>query len=76
MSVFFAFTWSLKLDTDQLNNGVQYIRNIVGDQFSQEDMVEAIRQYSMDAVAALNRLLERGQFLTSLKLAAHAHGVF
>ena len=41
------------------DNGVQYIRDIVGDQFSKDDMVEAIKPCNMDAVAALNHLFER-----------------
>jgi len=39
---------------------MQYMRNVVGNQFSDEDMVEAMRHCNMDAEAALNQLLERG----------------
>ncbi|XP_065892580.1 HBS1-like protein [Dysidea avara] len=44
----------------QLDSGIQYIRNVVGYQFSEEDMVDAMRHCNMDAEAALNQLLERG----------------
>ena len=46
--------------TVQLDSGIQYIRNVVGYQFSEEDMVDAMRHCNMDAEAALNQLLERG----------------
>ena len=46
--------------TVQLDSGMQYMRNVVGNQFSDEDMVEAMRHCNMDAEAALNQLLERG----------------
>ena len=39
---------------------MQYISDIVGDQFSKDDMVEAIKHCNMDAVAALNHLMEKG----------------
>ena len=42
-----------------LDNGIQYIRDNVGDQFSKDDMIAAITYCNMDAVAALNHLFEK-----------------
>jgi len=56
----------------QLDSGMQYIRNVVGNQFSEEDMVEVMRRCSMDAEAALNQLLERGNFF--IELVSHITG--
>jgi len=46
------------------DSGVQYIRDIVGDRFSEDDMIKAIEDCGMDAAAALNHLIEKGTYLT------------
>ena len=50
-----------------LDNGTQYIRDIVDDQFSKDEMTEAIKHCNMDAAAALNHLIEKG--IASLRIA-------
>ena len=42
-----------------LDNCIQYIRDTVGDQFSKDDMIDAIKYCNMDAAAALNHLFEK-----------------
>ena len=46
-----------------LDNGVQYIRDIVNDQFSKDEMIEAIKYCNMDAAAALYHLFEKGTYV-------------
>lgn len=43
----------------QLQSGVEYIRGIVCDQFSEDQMIEAMKQCNMNAETALNHLLEK-----------------
>ena len=50
-----------------LDNGTQYIRDIMDDQFSKDEMTEAIKHCNMDAAAALNHLIEKG--IASLRMA-------
>lgn len=44
----------------QLHSGVEYIRGIVSDQFSEGQMIEVLKRCNMNAEAALNHLLEKG----------------
>ena len=46
----------------QMESGLQYIRSVVGDQFSYNHMIEAMKLCNMDAEGALSHLLEKGVF--------------
>ena len=55
-----------------LDNGIQYIRDTVGDQFSKDDMIDAIKYCNMDAAAAISHLHEKGELLfTSMHIVSY-----
>ena len=45
-----------------MENGLQYIRSVVGDQFNYDFMIEAMKLCNMDAESALSHLLEKGMY--------------
>ena len=55
-----------------VDNGIQYIRDIVGNQFSEDDMIKAIKHSSMDAATALNYLIEKGMYLSDVSVYLHS----
>lgn len=45
-----------------LQSGVEYIRSVVSDQFSEDQMIEAMKHCNLNPEAALNHLLEKGAY--------------
>ena len=56
----FCYISLFDIHVGSAQSGIEYIKNIVGEQFTEQDMIEALQNTNMNGQAALDYLLKKG----------------